>query len=77
MAPKRLDGAAARAAVRGEHLLLPLDEVERDALGVGHLRDGRGVSDQYGMRDAACPLSTGGGGGGGGSRSASGASHRT
>jgi hypothetical protein len=27
------------------------------------LREGRGVSDQYGVRDAACPLSTRGGGG--------------
>jgi len=28
-----------------------------------HLREGRGVSDQYGVRNAACPLSTRGGGG--------------
>ena len=29
------------------------------------LREGRGVSDKYGVRDAACPLSTRGGRGGG------------
>ena len=28
--------------------------------------EGRGVSDSYGVRDAACPISTRGGGGGGG-----------
>jgi hypothetical protein len=29
-------------------------------LGVLHrLREGRGVSDEYGVRDAACPISTG------------------
>jgi hypothetical protein len=38
-------------------------------------RAGRGVSDQYGVRDAACPLSTRGGGRGGASAAACGAAH--
>ena len=32
---------------------------QRNDHGAAHLQEGRGVSDQYGVRDAACPISTG------------------
>ena len=45
--PSRRGRGVARGAARGGRL---------------HGREACGVSDQYGVRDAACPLSTGGGG---------------